>query len=95
MTDAFLTYVAPEDIRDPVIQEDTEGLRTRPIFAKAASRSRVSTLWLRPETWRLFPGLCLPSLSRLVNESSTNANERTGNSLDGGRMEARHQKRKY
>jgi len=41
--------------------------RTRPILANAASRSRVSTLWLRPETWRLFPGLCLPLPPRLIN----------------------------
>jgi hypothetical protein len=42
------------------------GQLTRPILAKADSRSRVSTLWLRPETWRLFPGLWPPSL-RLIN----------------------------
>jgi hypothetical protein len=40
--------------------------RTRPIFAKAASSSRLSTRELNPETWRLFPGLEPPSSARLA-----------------------------
>jgi hypothetical protein len=49
------------------IWRDTRtAMLTRPTLAKAASRSRVSTLLLRPETCRLFPGFPL----KIVNTFS-------------------------
>ena len=60
MTDAFWTWIQERESRserneNTICKERRK--RTRPTFMKMASRSRFSTLGVKPDTCRLLPGL--------------------------------------
>ena len=55
ITDAFLTYINRGTSKEELLWKSSYSTN----FCKGSSRPRVSTLWLSPETWRLFPGFTL------------------------------------